>query len=44
MRPLVLQARVLWIARGRRRGSAHELGLAVKKSVEADEDVAIDPG
>ncbi|HKI20396.1 MAG TPA: hypothetical protein VKA15_21080 [Isosphaeraceae bacterium] len=44
MRPLAPRARVLGIARGTLRGSPRDLGLAVKKSVEDDEDDAIVPG
>ena len=44
MRPLTPRARVLGIARGSLRGSLCHLGLAVRKSVEEDEDDAIVPG
>jgi hypothetical protein len=44
LRPLALRARVLGIARGTLRMSLRELGLAVTKSAEEDEDHAMVPG
>jgi hypothetical protein len=44
LRSLAPHARVLGIARGTLRVSPRELGLAVRESVEEDEDDAIVPG